>query len=317
MFQLASSLKKFGSLISIVYDNSLSRSKFSEWHALYIGENSGSIEIKDLNDIDDGIFITSETAIQEINMVPRSVPIWVYQLSIDNCILFGVRPRGIDAKIRHLKNVFLRLPESVEFRWNKISPRIQLFLTQSHYANDFLTSYSNKTPYYYIGDYTEVEETAKEPPRKNFSGRKLRIAYNPVKGRVLGNTARFFNSHVIEFVGIAGLSPEQLSELLGSVDAYVDFGGQPGKDRLPREALRLGVPVFLFRRGAAINGSDFPLSSVFKIEFVSVVNLRRIFEKGILQFEGLEKSLSLSRISLEKDLFDLRVKALLASWRHP
>ena len=55
----------------------------------------------------------------------------------------------------------------------------------------------------------------------------------------------------VEFVPINNMNKQEIMETLTRSDLYLDLGHFPGKDRLPREAILLGCPVLLAKRGSA------------------------------------------------------------------
>ena len=63
---------------------------------------------------------------------------------------------------------------------------------------------------------------------------------------------------------ISHLTPAELHELLQQVKVYIDFGGHPGRDRIPREAVASGCCIITGRRGSAGNEVDVPIPDEFK-----------------------------------------------------
>lgn len=108
--------------------------------------------------------------------------------------------------------------------------------------------------------------------------RTARIAVNPARGaREIREFRRLNRS--IGIAEIAGLSRELVRDELLSTMAYVDFGNNPGKDRLAREAALLGNVVFTQKRGAAVNHVDFPIDPWYKFDSVGELTpkLREVF----------------------------------------
>ncbi len=74
----------------------------------------------------------------------------------------------------------------------------------------------------------------------------------------------------VKFVPIRGVTRAQVCRTLRSAAFYLDMGHFPGKDRLPREAIRLGCPVILAKRGSARIQRDFPVPEEYLIDLLSV-----------------------------------------------
>ena len=67
------------------------------------------------------------------------------------------------------------------------------------------------------------------------------------------------NAPDLPLVLIKNMTREQVADALQRTTVYIDFGHQPGKDRVPREAALAGNIVFLHERGAAEHYEDFPI----------------------------------------------------------
>jgi hypothetical protein len=129
---------------------------------------------------------------------------------------------------------------------------------QSEYAHQYLLDKSAKirVPLY---DFTanDQEITNTEDNTKIFD-----IAIFPSKG---GQLAKNFTDaeQSFKYVQIANMSKKQVLTNLRKSHIYIDFGNQPGKDRVPREASMSGCIVFLHRQGAANFYEDSPLDDFF------------------------------------------------------
>jgi len=105
---------------------------------------------------------------------------------------------------------------------------------------------------------------------------------------------------------------EEITEL-HLVDAYIDFGAQPGKDRLPREATACGCPSFIMNTGAGLNNSDFPRAKYFRFKAYQLFMLEKIINRGL---DYLEDNLIAERsryaeVHIEEAEFSLRVKQII------
>lgn len=84
------------------------------------------------------------------------------------------------------------------------------------------------------------------------------VAVNPAKGADLIH--RFGQlCPDIEVRPIEGMNRDEVAGFLNRATVFVDFGHQPGKDRLPREASASGCVVFIRDIGAARFRQDYPL----------------------------------------------------------
>lgn len=311
MYQLAQSFSNLGHDVTVVYDDEESYNFFLDWHVGFLNRGDNFVLSCDIGKIKHAFYVTTETAVSEIHYLDNTITVWLYMLSVDNCLIFGINPKTIEAKIRHLKNKFKYLPSSYKNRWRVISKKISLVLSQSAYANDFLSAAKPGVSYYYIGDYIDVKCSSYKIIDDSLKNRKLQIAYNPAKGKLLFFLCKLLSGRNINFVPVKGISPEDLPSFFNKVDAYVDFGGQPGKDRLPREALLSGIPSFQFMRGAAINGSDFPCTSLFRLHYRHLFEFESHLRNVVCNYSKIMHFVRVSEIVAERELFDVRIKNLL------
>lgn len=139
-------------------------------------------------------------------------------------------------------------------------------ITQSTYAFNFLNKF-NGIQKMMVTDYINTNFAGSTNMISKNSGKKNKkiISYNLAKGGYLVDNIK---EHLpnINFVPIKGMNRNQVKELLTQSDLYLDMGYFPGRDRLPREAILSGTPVFLAYRGAARHKSDFPLENEYLID---------------------------------------------------
>lgn len=141
---------------------------------------------------------------------------------------------------------------------------VDLHLYQSEYARQFLED-TGLGPAHRLSDQLAddyLKAIADPPgwPRQDL------VVYNPMKG--LARTEQILRAlgRDVQAVGIEGMTRSQILHVLGTAKVYIDFGGHPGKDRLPREAAALGACVLTNRRGSAANPIDIPIPEQFKIK---------------------------------------------------
>lgn len=131
---------------------------------------------------------------------------------------------------------------------------VDLHLAQSEYARLHLARLGiDPMP---LGDYLMPRYRDHGAPRAPV------IAVNAVKGAGLRRTMRVLAPD-IGHLPIRGMSPDEVVSALNRAVAYVEFGPQPGRDRLPREAAACGAVVFARRTGAGANAVDTPLPPEF------------------------------------------------------
>jgi hypothetical protein len=317
MFQLAEAIENQGVDIRIIYDNHDSAHIFHNWHNRHLSFAEACILAHEKTRLTHGpkeIIILTETSLSEIRLWKDSKRIWTYFLSVDNSDCARIWPIAFEAIVRRIKNIICNYSRYRDSIWSNDLKFIELALTQSFYSNEVLSNLKYLIPYYYVGDFVETAASAVpanhiQKERKSPSSR-IKIGYNPKKGKISFLIAKLLNP-TIDFYPVKGLAQEDLPGFFANIDAYLDFGGQPGKDRLPREAISYGCPVFVLKRGAAINGSDFPFTRLYKITYKDFITLKSILRTGINKYSPTYHSLQMANISAENETFDVRIKFLL------
>lgn len=141
---------------------------------------------------------------------------------------------------------------------------------QSEYAISFLRA-AGAYSIYKISDYTGREFVDRSNAERSDGWPIKRVprsvAYFPHKGAKLAAAFQQKTKEMglpLVLRPIANMTREQIVDLLLSSEIYIDFGHNPGKDRIPREAPALGCVVLLNRVGAATLFADHPLSDAYK-----------------------------------------------------
>jgi hypothetical protein len=164
---------------------------------------------------------------------------------------------GLHTTSRVLANVQLR----------KLRQRVDQHLYQSEYARQFLEASglhpSARVSDYLADEYIQAAISPRRLPRSNI------VVYNPTKGLdrsklIIGELERS-GFPMPDVVPLAGMTRDEVVDLLARAKMYIDFGEHPGKDRIPREAVALGTCVLVNRRGSAANFVDVPVPETFKI----------------------------------------------------
>lgn len=149
--------------------------------------------------------------------------------------------------------------ETISLTYNKklLNKNIS-HLAQSYYAVDFCRRQFGK-PAKLVSDYLRpLPDITPAETIRNL------VTYNGSRGySLVGELERAMPD--VDFVPIAGMNYQQVCEALDRSAAYIELGHLPGRDRLPREAGRLGTPVVLLQRGAGAYAEDFPLPDRFRI----------------------------------------------------
>ena len=135
-----------------------------------------------------------------------------------------------------------------------------LHFCQSDYARQFLGDCVKQAQM--LSDYTDPALVVQSASTQPIVQRPKRLCFFPTKGAALAK--RFLTEHPlpegIEVTAIHGMSKAQVRETLLHAQIYIDFGNQPGKDRVPREAAVAGAVILLHATGAAKHPLDHPLA---------------------------------------------------------
>lgn len=186
--------------------------------------------------------------------------------------------RGKPSPMRHWGNLayaavqqaFL-LARSLSGELQPVAVKRSLHIAQSFYAADFAKR-AFGVDVQIVSDFIpddSSELTAEQGPVVwNL------VTFNGSKG---AEFCKLVKDHCPElnFVALQGFSRKEVSRLLSISALYLDLGHFPGKDRLPREAAKLGTPVLISNRGAGGTLADFDLSQEF------LVDLRTETPKGV------------------------------------
>jgi hypothetical protein len=187
-------------------------------------------------------------------------------------------------------------------------------IAQSFYAQDFLKRELDESALV-VSDY--IRRDNEESLEVTNTNDKKTIAYNYAKSHLLLSRIRRRMSRTIEFVPLVNMNSIELQNQLMRSDLYLDLGHFPGRDRLPREAISLGCPVLLARRGAARFYDDYNLEEEFRFDIVNgrlkdleatlinlLTNKSELLEK--------QKKFAIS-VSKDKQNFDREVQQFIES----
>lgn len=176
------------------------------------------------------------------------------------------RIKSIPIKTLHLlRHISLIVYE--RFSTSTVNLKRAKHYSQSHYANAIVSEVlSMKVGK--LSDYVYGSENQELPKRKTSRMQKI-IAINPFKGAELMSKFIDLVKDEVSFFELKDLDTKGIAQALSQADLYLDLGHFPGKDRIPREAILKGCPVFLAERGAARNTIDFCVASEFKVDLLT------------------------------------------------
>lgn len=165
------------------------------------------------------------------------------------------------AKIRYAKKAIWWL--SVDYgEWNHnfINDSI-LHFCQSNYALDLILT-KGVTTCYMLSDFVITYRLISTFIRK----KKNVIVYDPRKVNSKFDEVKKIMELNYTFKAIENLDRIRLSILLAQSNIYFDLGNNPGKDRLPREAILHQTIPLISKLGSAENNFDFPFPKTYKLE---------------------------------------------------
>jgi len=133
------------------------------------------------------------------------------------------------------------------------------FGTQSYYGQGFVRSQFGQEAFL-LTNYSHVPKIGKQDRIPNL------VLYNGKKGVWRIPELRALLPEV-DFLPIQDMTHDEVYRPLASAALYVEIGHLPGRDRLPREAARLGTPVIMLARGAGYCWEDFPIGVRYRIPY--------------------------------------------------
>ena len=145
----------------------------------------------------------------------------------------------------------------------------------------------------YINDSHEIFN------RSDGINKKALVAYNGIKGTELVQALEVLVKDEIDFLPLKGFNKEELSNIFAKSDLCLDLGHFPGKDRLPREALKAGCPILISKFGAGENEIDFRISEDYKLDLENL-ELENVADK-LRQILSLGKETNLANQKFYRD----------------
>ena len=214
----------------------------------------------DVEDSDRNIFVVYEGPTEFLYMTKKIRRV-LWWLSADNFLVC-------------LSEALLSLPKCMRLDSEPL-PKVFSFhnadndlihFVQSEYARRFVKV--NGIPddrIFMVEDYLN-QTFLQRAAHVDLAAKKNFVAFNPKKG--FEATEQLMKlAPDIDWRPIQNMTPAQVQELLAASKVYIDFGGHPGKDRIPREAAVSGCVVITSRQGAADNEVDINIPDEFKFGF--------------------------------------------------
>lgn len=151
----------------------------------------------------------------------------------------------------------------------KLRREVDVHLYQSDYARQFLAANklgrAESLTDYLAQEYLDGIETA-----ATATARENLLVYNPKKGAertaLIRAELERRGRGDIKPTPLQGMNRDQVKDLLSRAKLYIDFGGHPGKDRIPREAAAKGACILTNLRGSAANPQDVAIDDFYKID---------------------------------------------------
>lgn len=249
-------------------------------------------------DSEDSILVMAETQVHYMKECKKGKAV-IWWLSVDN--YFNAYPHlikenNIDIfKIKERNNV--------------------VHFVQSFYAKVFIQQAFNISESYFLTDYIN-DDIIKVAQEFSHSERKEDIVlYNPKKGYKDLEPIILSCRKDIKWIPLKNLTPVEMAALMCKAKLYVDFGGHPGKDRIPREAAMCGCCILTNRIGSAAYQEDVNIPLEYKVNDMTDVEevLEKIYdivesyEERTLDFNTYRQT-----ISIEKKCFSEEVDDFIA-----
>lgn len=226
-------------------------------------------EIFSIKDNPDNILIIPESMTFLIKKYPKSQKI-VWWLSVDFYKILmdhRIRKQSFFTKLFYDQNdkEYHFEPLSNVFHWAQ-SFRSSLYLEKHKIPKcqiDFVCDYINP-------NFLIEQEILKDSSNKY-------ILYNPKKGKK--EIAELIkNSPELTWIPIQNMNAEEIKTLMAKSLLYVDFGENPGRDKMLRESVSQDCCIISGKNGSSAYYEDLMIPEEYKFDF-SNVNIPRILSK--------------------------------------
>lgn len=203
----------------------------------------------------DNYIVVPEQSLEFLDIFPKAKRI-VWWLSVDGYVDF------VSLQF-HKTRKELFIPGKADHYHLKEDPNMY-HLVQSAYAADYVENklLIPKERIAYLSDYLndiylqgQVVENSKKKNMVVFNPRKGFDRLKPIIDKTQGE---------VVWYPLANMTPIQVRAALNMAKIYIDFGGHPGKDRIPREAAMSGCCVITGKRGSAAYFEDVSIPDTYK-----------------------------------------------------
>lgn len=194
--------------------------------------------IQQIVDSEENIIIFPEVAIEIIPYCTKKALPILWWLSVDNANL-----NDENIEIIRGNNRIIHLSQSQyssDYVINELHIDADRVMCLSDYINSIFLNYESDIP------------------------RKDVVLFNPKKGWEFTRELITLSEGRFNWKPLSGMSPEEMRETLHTSKLYIDFGGHPGKDRMPREAALSGCCIVTGKKGSAGNSEDIPIDEKYK-----------------------------------------------------
>lgn len=131
----------------------------------------------------------------------------------------------------------------------EVNKNVKIHLYQSYYAQEMVGIKG-----FMIGDYINDEFVFTPTEKQDI------VCCNGVKDKITPDVCKKLGIHCIS---ISGMTKQDVMNVLKMCKVYVDQGGHPGKDRIPREAALMNCVVVTNRKGSAGYDQDVDIDEKF------------------------------------------------------
>ncbi|WP_084582016.1 hypothetical protein [Sphingomonas azotifigens] len=217
------------------------------------------VPVASLDDMTPGDIVVLPEAFPRLLPMFKGMRIYFWWMSVDNFFMVEFsRLARMFPRWLYARGTMARLRQGVD-----------VHLYQSDYARQFLEANklgrAESLTDYLAQEYLDGIETA-----ANATARENLLVYNPKKGAertalILAELERRGRTD-IKPAPLQNMNRDQVKDLLTRAKLYIDFGGHPGKDRIPREAAAKGACILTNKRGSAANARDVAIDEYYKVD---------------------------------------------------
>lgn len=199
-------------------------------------------------DANDSVLVLPESQAHLADICKKGV-VMLWWLSVDNYIRAyedEIIEKGMDVhNLKSRENVIHFVQSQYAKEFLKCELEIDTAYSLKDYINDDIVKFAST-----YGDKLERYNYCLYNPQKGYQN------IEPIIQRCRAD---------ITWVPLRGFKPQEMAALMCSSKVYIDFGGHPGKDRIPREAGVCGCCVITNRQGSAAYGEDVNIPEKYKI----------------------------------------------------